>query len=120
MGQGQHGLVGVELGAIHGLPQLQTLPAAAAARGIAGEQGAGLIAPAGAHHQWHAVVAGDLHSARMQHGRAQAGQLEHLVAGDRVHQLGIGHLARIGGEHPGHIGVDLTGIGPKGCSQGHR
>ena len=56
----------------------------------------------------------------MQHGGPEAGQFQHLVAGHRLHQLGIGHLAGVGGEHPWHIGVDLTGVGAEGCRQGHR
>ena len=56
----------------------------------------------------------------VQHGGAEAGQLQHLVAGHRVHQLGVGHLAGVGGEHPRHIGEDLAGVGPEGSRQGHR
>ena len=56
----------------------------------------------------------------MEHGGAQAGQFQHLVAAHRLHQLRVGHLAGIGGEHSGHIGVDLAGVGAEGRCQGHR
>ena len=55
----------------------------------------------------------------MQYRGPEAGQLQHLVAGDRLHQLGIGHLARVCGEHTRHIGVDLAGVSPQGSGQGH-
>ena len=115
VGQRQHSLLGVEFSAIHWLAQLQAFAIAAAAGGIAGEKRAGLIAPARAHHQGHAVVAGNFHGPWVQHGGAEACQFQHLVAGDGVHQLGIGHLAGVGGEHTGYIGVDLTGISAEGC-----
>ena len=49
VGEGQHRLVCFEFGAIHGLTQLQPLMANRPG-GATGEQGAGLLAPAGAHH----------------------------------------------------------------------
>ena len=54
----------------------------------------------------------------MQHGGPKAGEFQHFVAADRPHQLGIGHLARIGAEHTRNVGVDLTGIGTQGRRQG--
>ena len=117
--EGQHGLVLFQFGPIHRPAQFQARVTGAAAAAIAGEQGAGGVAPAGAHHQGHAVVAGDLNGPGVQHGGPQAGQFQHLVAADRGHQLGIGHLAGVGGEHPGHIGVDLARFGPQGRGQGH-
>ena len=119
MGQGQHRLAVLEFGPVHRPPQLQPL-AADRPGGAAGEPGARAVAPAGAHPQRHAVVAGDFNGARMQHGGPQAGQLQHFVAAHRFHQLGVGHLAGIGGEHAGHIGVDLAGVGAEGGGQGHR
>ena len=47
----------------------------------------------------------------MQHRRSQAGEFQHLVTADLGHQLGIGHLAWIRGQHTRHIGVDLAGVG---------
>ena len=46
----------------------------------------------------------------MQHRRSEAGQFQHLVTADLRHQLGIGHLARICGQHTRNIGVDLAGV----------
>ena len=118
VGQGDHGLALLQLRRIHGLAQFQSLAADGAAL-PARESGAGVLTPARADHQGHAVVAGDLHRAGMEHGGPQAGQLQHFVAAHRLHQLGIAHLARIGGEHPGDIGVDLAGIGRQGRRQRH-
>ena len=119
MGEGQHGLVCFQLGAVDRLAELQPLVADRPA-GATGEAGAGGLAPAGAHHQGHPIVAGDLHGPRVEHGGAEAGQLEHFITADAGHQLGIGHLAGVGGEHPGHIGVDLAGVSPQRRRQGHR
>ena len=118
MGEGQHGLVGFQLGTVDGFAQLE--PGAADRFGLAaGEAGAGGFAPAGAHYQGYAVVAGDFHRSGMQHRSPQAGQLEHFVTADLVHQLGVGHPAGVGGEHPGYIGVDLAGVGPECCGERH-
>ena len=54
----------------------------------------------------------------MQHGGPKAGKFQHFVAADRVHQLCIGHLARIGAENTRNVGVDLAGIGTQGRRQG--
>jgi len=118
MGEGEHGLPFHQLRTIHRTAQFQAF-AADRPGTPAGEGRAGFIAPAGAHHQGDAVVAGDLHGAGVEHGGAEAGQFEHLVAADLFHQLGVGHLAWIGGEHAGHVGVDLTDIGAEGGSEGH-
>ena len=53
----------------------------------------------------------------MQHGGPKAGEFQHFVAADRLHQLGIGDLARIGAEDTRHVGVDLAGIGPQGAAR---
>ena len=118
MGEGHHGLCWFQLCPIHGLAQFQA-PMADRPPLAAGQQGSRFVTPAGAHHQGDAVVAGNFHGPWVQHGGAQAGQLKHFVAAHLVHQLGIRHLAGIGGEHPGHIGENLAGLGPKGCSQGN-
>ena len=114
VGEGQQGLILEELHAIHRTTKFQAL--AADRSGIAAcERGAWCIAPAGAHHHVHAVVAGDLHGAGVENCGTQAGEFEHFIAAHLRHQLGIGHLARIGGEHPWHVCIDFAGIRTKGC-----
>ena len=114
VGEGQHGLIFEEFHTINRTAKFQAI--AADRSGIAtGECGAWCIAPAGAHHHVHAVVAGDLNGTGVEDRGAQAGEFEHFIAAHLWHQLGIGHLARIGGEHPWHIGINLAGIGTKGC-----
>ena len=114
VGEGQYGLILEELHAIYRTTKFQ--PLAADRSGIAtGERGTWCIAPAGANHHVHAVVAGDLNSTRVEHRCTQAGEFEHFIAAHLWHQLGIGHLARIGGEYPWHIGINFAGIGTKGC-----
>ena len=110
VGQGHHGLPFFQFDPVHRATKLQPL-AADRSGSAAGEPGARGLAPAGAHHQGHAVVAGDLHGPGVEHGGSEAGQFQHLVAAHRLHELGVGHLAGIGGEYPGHIGVDLAGVG---------
>ena len=108
--QRQHRLRLQLLHPIHRAPQLQAaLPDRSFA--AAGEQGSGFITPAGAHPHGNAVVPRDLHRPGVQHRGPQARQLQHLVAAHLRHQLGIRHLARIGAEHSGNVGVDLADIG---------
>ena len=102
------------LNPVYGATQFQTAMANRARR-AAGESGAGSITPTGSHHEIHAVVPSDLHSARVQHRGAQAGEFEHFIAADAVHQLGIRHFPWIRAQHTGHIGEDLAGIGNQGC-----
>ena len=118
MGKGQHGLIFEKFHAINRTTKFQ--PLAADRSGIAtSERGAWCIAPAGANHHVYAVVAGDLNSTRVEHRCTQAGEFEHFIAAHLWHQLGIRHLAWIGGEHPWHIGEDLAGIRTQGCCKGN-
>ena len=81
----------------------------------AGEFCASSITPTGSHHEIHPVITSDLHGAWVQHRGTKTGQLEHFIAADAVHQLGIRHLARICAQNSRHIGEDLAGIGTQGC-----
>ena len=103
-----------EFHAINRTTEFQTI--AADRSGVsAGERGAWCIAPAGAHHHFYAVIAGDLNGTGVEHCCTQAGEFKHFIAAHLRHQLGIGHLAWIGGEHPWHIGINFAGICTEGC-----
>ena len=119
MRKSQHRLLFYQFGSIHRPPQFQSL-ASNGPGAAAGQGGSGVIAPAGAHHHGDAIVSGDLHGAGMEDGGPEAGQLEHFIAAHLRHELSIHHLARVGGEDSGYIGVDLTGVGAEGCRQGYR
>ena len=58
-----------------------------------------------------AVAAGVFDATQHQYLGAASGQLEHLLEGDRVQLLRVGHDARVGGEDAVHVGVDLADIG---------
>ena len=73
---------------------------------LVGERRAGVDA--------HAVVACQLHRAEHEHLRAGGGHLEHLVVGDDGELARLRHEPRIGGEHPGHVRVDLAGAAERG------
>ena len=79
MGEGQHSLMLYQFGTINGSAQLKAV-AADRTCAATGERGARFIAPAGANHHGDPVVAGDLHRSGVQHGRTEAGQLQHFVA----------------------------------------
>ena len=85
VGERENGLIGLQLRSIHGLAQLQSFAATPMAGAVAGEQRARGIAPARAHHQRDAVVPSDLDSPGVQDSGAEARQLEHFVAGHRLH-----------------------------------
>jgi hypothetical protein len=65
------------------------------------------------------VIAGELHGAQHQDTTAGGRDLEHLLEGDPVDPVGRGHHPRVGGEHPGHVGVDLAGVGVQHGGQRH-
>ena len=118
VGEGQERLAIHFLRSIHRTAQLQ--PAVTdRTGGAAGEPGAWRIAPARANHQVDTVIPCDLHSPWMQNRGTEAGQLQHLVATDRFHQLGIRHFAWVGAEHSRNIGVDLAGISTECRGQCH-
>jgi hypothetical protein len=54
---------------------------------------------------------GELDRSQGEHVRPGAGHLEHLVEVDLGQLAGLGNDPRVGGEHAGHVGVDLTRIG---------
>ena len=58
---------------------------------------------------------------RREHPAAGGGHLQHLVEADtRLRRRAVGHDAGVGGEHAGHVGVDLAGVGPERGGQGDR
>ena len=118
VGEGQHGLSFHLLHTIHGAAQFQAV-LADRSFAAAGEQRSGLVTPTRTHPHGNAVVAGNLHRPRVQHRGPQAGQFQHLVAAHLRHQLRIGHLARVGAEHAGDIGVDLTDVSLERRREGH-
>ena len=63
------------------------------------------------HVHGNAQAHGRRDGARMQHLRAERRQLRRLVEPDMLDELGGLHHARIGGEHPVHVGPDLDGVG---------
>ena len=72
------------------------------------------------HARRHAVLAGELDRADLQHLGAQARHLEHFFESDGVQAARIGHHARIGGVDAVHVGVDLALVGLQRRGQRHR
>src|SRR5213594_3780438 len=60
----------------------------------------------GAHVDRDAVFLGELHGPGLEHPRAEARQLEHLVVGDARQLPGVGDDVRVGGIHAVDVGVD--------------
>ena len=68
----------------------------------------------------HAVVAGVLHRAQLQHAGAGGRHLEHLLERDHGQLARVGHDPRVGAEHAGDVGVDLAHVGAQRRRQRHR
>jgi hypothetical protein len=68
----------------------------------------------------HAVLAGELHRADLQHLAALAGHLQHLLEADRGQAARLGHDARVGGVDAVHVGVDQALVGLQRRGHGHR
>ena len=67
-----------------------------------------------------AVLARELHGAHLQHARAAAGKLEHIVVADDVKLLCARAHARIGGVDAVHVGIYLAHIGANAPCHRHR
>ena len=65
----------------------------------------------GQHTQLDLVFAGEFHRPDLQHLRAEARHLEHLLEGDGVEPPRFGHDPRIGRIHAVDVGVDLALVG---------
>ena len=74
----------------------------------------------GARMDDHFPFAGELHRAALQHTRAGAGELQHVVVTDGIELAGPGRDARVGGVDAVHIGVDLADVGINAPGDGHR
>jgi hypothetical protein len=59
----------------------------------------------------HAVATGVLDAPQVHHLRAARSHLEHLLVGDAADLRCRRHQARVGGEHPVDVGVDLAVVG---------
>jgi hypothetical protein len=68
----------------------------------------------------HVVVSGEFDGAQSKHPAPGCGDLEHLLERDAMQLAGRRHDARVGGEHPGDVGVDLAPVRPEGRCQCHR
>ena len=64
----------------------------------------------GAHVDRDVVFLRELDGARLEHLRAEARELEHLVVGDARELSRVGHDVRVGGVHAVDIGVDLAHV----------
>ena len=69
-----------------------------------------VVVQAGAHFEDDAEFLGELDRARLHDLGAEAGQFEHLVVGNLVQLLRVGHDARIGGVDAVHVRVNLAEI----------
>ena len=69
--------------------------------------------------QCHRIGTSHQNRAHRRLGAARGCHFQHLVKRDLRHSPGIGHDARVGCEHPRHIGVKLAHLGPQGVRQCH-
>ncbi len=63
------------------------------------------------------MVAGEFDRSQGEHLGPGPGHLEHLVEADPAQLPGLRHDARVGRKDPGHVGVDLAGIGAEGAGE---
>ena len=68
----------------------------------------------------HLVFARELHGAHLQHARARAGKLQHVVVADNVELLRARAHARVSRVHAVHVRIDLAHIGPEAVRHRHR
>ena len=66
-----------------------------------------------------AVTAGIFDGADVEHLRTIGGELQHLFAGDDIKLSRHRHDARVGGEDPVHVAVDLADVGLEGRCERH-
>ncbi len=76
-----------------------------------GHEGAGFVRVRRPDVDGNVVATGVLDAAQHQHLGTARGELEHLLERDRVHPVGVGHDARVGGEDAVDVGVDLAHVG---------
>ena len=81
--------------------------------------GAGLPGETRTDVQRHAVVAGELDRAQGEHTPPAGRDVEHLLEAHPTETARLGDDARIGAEHPGHVGVELARVGAEGRGQRH-
>ena len=81
--------------------------------------GSVLLVEGRAHVQRHAVAHREPHGADLQHLRAQARHLDHLIEGDPVELARGRHHVRVRREHAVHVGVDLADVGIERGGHGH-
>ena len=67
----------------------------------------------------HFPLAGELHRAALQHARAGAGQLQHIVVANGVQLARPRSDARVGGVDAVHVRIDLAHVGVNAPGDGH-
>ena len=80
----------------------------------------GFTGEAGEHLQIDIVTLCHLYRTVMEYLGAQGRQLQHLIKGDLLELMGLGHQPGIGGVHAVHIGVDLAQVSVETGRQGYR
>ena len=63
---------------------------------------------------------GELDRSQREHASPRRRHVEHLLVGDALEAAGSGHDARVGGEHPGDVGVDLADLRVERGRERHR